>query len=73
MMDRNQTIKVRIKAASLLGFLAKYNSLGKSEHFENFFIQNKLRPICQDLNWEVRKEMCMGLLYISKYIGQEKS
>jgi hypothetical protein len=31
MMDKNQTIRVRIKAASLLGFLAKYDSIGSQE------------------------------------------
>jgi hypothetical protein len=28
---------------------------------------------CQDLHWEVRKEMCSQLLLISKYIGAKKS
>ena len=27
--------------------------------------------VCQDLHWEVRKEMCVNLINISKYIGPE--
>ena len=46
MTDRNQTIKVRIKAASLLGFLAKFNSLGNAEKFYKLLIANKLMAIC---------------------------
>ncbi len=34
MGDRNQTIKVRIKADVLLGFLAKYDSLSSTELYE---------------------------------------
>ena len=39
MSDRNQTIKVRLKAASLVGQLAKYDSLGDPERFKSFFLQ----------------------------------
>ena len=38
MSDRNQTIKVRIKAASLVGQLAKFDSLGSPETFRSFFL-----------------------------------
>ena len=73
MTDRNQTIKTRVKAASLLGFIAKYNSLSSPEIFEQTFITTKLRLVCQDLHWEVRKEMCGQLILISKYVGPQKS
>lgn len=68
MSDRNQTIKVRIKAASLVGQLAKYDSLGDPERFRQFFL-SKLQYQCQDLHWEVRKEMCSHLINVSRYIG----
>ena len=70
MGDRNQTIKVRIKAAVLLGFLAKYDSLGSPELYEQYFLSDlkqKTRlfsTVCQDLHWEVRKEMCQNLYEI---------
>jgi len=38
MGDRNQAIKVRIKAALLLGFLAKYNSMGCPKIYEEHFL-----------------------------------
>lgn len=63
MAERNQSIKVRIKAANLLGLVAKHNSLGSSESFKNYFIADSnnrariLSAICQDIHWEVRKEM----------------
>lgn len=37
------------------------------------FVVTKLRIVCQDLHWEVRKEMCGQLLHISKYIGPKRS
>jgi hypothetical protein len=40
MGDRNQTTKVRIKSAVLLGFLAKYDSLGSPELFEKYFLSD---------------------------------
>ena len=79
MGDRNQTIKVRIKAAVLLGFLAKYDSLGSPELYEQYFLSDlkqKTRlfsTVCQDLHWEVRKEMCQNLYEIQKYIGPQKT
>ena len=29
--------------------------------------------ICQDFNWEVRKEICGQLPFISKYLGGQKA
>ena len=65
-------IKVRIKAASLLGLLAKHNSLGSLKKFEDYVV-GKLHSVCQDLHWEVRKDMCKSLIYISRYIGRDRS
>ena len=79
MNDRNQSIKVRIKAATLLGFVAKYNSLGSGAVFEEFFLSDKpsrvklINQVCQDLHWEVRKEMCSNLIHVSKCIGDQKA
>ena len=73
MTDRNQTIKTRVKAASLLGLLAKYDSLASAQIFEQTFMVSILRIGCQDLHWEVRKEMCGQLMHFSKYLGPEKS
>jgi len=72
MTDRNAMIKVRIKAAALLGLLAQHNSLGDVKLYERLFL-NKVRPVCQDLHWEVRKDMCVSLIHISRYIGKDKS
>ena len=63
MNDKNQAIKVRIKGALLFGFVAKYDSLGSPDLFEEYFLSDKSRnrlilTICQDLHWEVRKQMC---------------
>jgi hypothetical protein len=32
-----------------------------------------VKQLCQDFNWEVRKEMCSHLFSISLYIGEEAS
>ena len=40
MADRNQSIKVRTKVASLLGFLEKYESLGTSDLYKRYFISD---------------------------------
>lgn len=79
MAERNQSIKVRIKAANLLGLVAKNNSLGCSETFKNFFIADSnnrariLSAICQDIHWEVRKEIGSQLIHISRYLGEALS
>ena len=43
MNDKNQAIKVRIKGALLLGFVAKYDSLGSPDLFEEYFLSEKSR------------------------------
>ena len=32
-----------------------------------------IKDICDDFNWEVRKEICGQLPFISKYIGAQTS
>lgn len=41
MADRTQSVKVRVKAANLLGFLAKYDSMGSAVTFKHFFIADE--------------------------------
>lgn len=72
MSEGNQPIKVRIKAASMLGQVALFDALGDSNMYLSFF-QGKLHNLCQDLHWEIRREMCTHLMAISRYIGNEKS
>ena len=56
--------------------MAKYDSLGCPTTFKNYFIANSnnrariLTAICQDIHWEVRKEMCSYLITVSKYLGE---
>lgn len=38
MSDRNQAIKVRIQVASLIGFLAKYDSIGSVDKYVQMFL-----------------------------------
>jgi hypothetical protein len=38
MAERNQAVKVRVKSANLLGFLAKYNSLGSPKLYKKSFL-----------------------------------
>lgn len=77
MAERNQPVKTRVKAANLIGLFAKYNSLGSKETFKRFFVGDQdqrsriVSAICQDMHWEVRKEMCSVLINISKYLGSE--
>ena len=79
MAERNQSVKVRIKAANLLGLLAKYNSLECPVLFKRYFIADEnnrpriLSSICSDMHWEVRKEVCSHLITISKYQTEEVS
>ena len=56
--DRNQSMKVRVKAAALIGQLAKHRSLGGDPlFFKTNFVQ-KIKTLCQDMHWDVRKETC---------------
>lgn len=38
MADRSQSVKVRVKASNLLGFLAEYDSLGSADIFKQYFV-----------------------------------
>lgn len=45
MSEGNQPIKVRIKAASMLGQVAEFDALGDSKTYLTFF-QTKLHNLC---------------------------
>ena len=49
-----------------------FDALGDSKTYLNFF-QGKLHSLCQDLHWEIRREMCTHLMSISRYIGNDES
>lgn len=53
-----------------IGYLAKYKSLRSSQTFEAKLL-SKIRSMCQDFNWEVRKEMCLNLVKVCKYLGDQ--
>jgi len=72
MTDPKQMCKMRIYGTLLIGLLAKHDSLGSHEIFEMYFLKN-IHNICDDLHWEVRRDICKSLIHISKYIGAEKS
>lgn len=52
--------------------IADANSLGDLQTFESNFLPI-VTNICQDFNWEVRKEICGQLPFISKYLGSQKA
>ncbi len=51
-------MKVRVKAAALIGQLAKHKSLGSDPHFFKVNFVQKIKTLCQDMHWDVRKETC---------------
>lgn len=72
MSQRTETLAVRTSSALLIGAIADANSLLKAEVFEQNFL-SIVTNICQDFNWEVRKEICGQLPFISKYLGPSKA
>lgn len=72
MSQRTETLAVRTSSALLIGSLADENSLLNVETFETNFLP-LVTNICQDFNWEVRKEICGQLPFIGKYLGQQKA
>ena len=72
MSSTTETLAVRTSSALLIGAIADENSLLEASTFESNFIP-LITSICQDFNWEVRKEICGQLPFISKYLGSQKS
>ena len=63
---------MRTSSALLIGVIADANSLGDLQTFETNFLPI-VTNICQDFNWEVRKEICGQLPFICKYLGPQKA
>lgn len=72
MTKLSEPVQVRASAALLIGELAAGNSLLSVDNFEKNFLFS-IKALCQDFNWEVRKQMTDQLLSISQYIGAPKS
>ena len=63
---------MRTSSALLIGAFADQNSLINVATFETNFLP-LVTNICQDFNWEVRKEICGQLPFIAKYLGSQKA
>jgi hypothetical protein len=72
MTKLSEPVQVRASAALLIGELAAGNSLLSADNFEKNFLFS-IKTLCQDFNWEVRKQITDQLLSISQYIGAAKS
>ena len=72
MSQRSETLAVRTSSALLIGAMADANSLLSPETFETAILPI-VTNICQDFNWEVRKEICGQLPFISKYLSPKKA
>ena len=57
MSQYTETLAVRTSSALLIGAIADANSLLSPQTFEQSFLPI-VTNICQDFNWEVRKEIC---------------
>lgn len=63
MSQRTETLSVRTSSALLIGVMAAEDSLLTVATFETNFLAI-VKNICQDFNWEVRKEICGQLPFI---------
>lgn len=63
---------MRTSCALLIGAIADQNSLLSVATF-NSSVLPTVTNICQDFNWEVRKEICGQLPFIAKYMGMNES
>ena len=72
MSQRTETLAVRTSSALLIGAIADCNSLLSVATFERHFLP-LVTSICQDFNWEVRKEICGQLPFIAKYLTSQKA
>lgn len=68
MGERHQSVKIRAKLSTFIGFIADYDSLADRDLFKNHLIP-KIRNLCTDMNWEVRNSVCANLYKISKYMN----
>ena len=56
----------------MIGAIADQNSLLSANTFNNSIL-GIVKNICQDFNWEVRKEICGQLPFIAKYMGPRQA
>ena len=63
---------MRTSSALLIGAIADANSLLSPETFEQNILPI-VTNICQDFNWEVRKEICGQLPFVAKYLSPQKA
>ena len=73
MIEMSQPIVVRVASASIISALAFYNSFGTKELFLQKNFLRRAKALCQDVNWEIRKEMCAGIPAISQLLGLEQA
>ena len=72
MSQRNEPLSVRTSCAILIGALAVGDSLLSPDVYEQHFLAI-VKDICQDFNWEVRRDICGQLMNISDYLHAQKS
>lgn len=72
MSQRNEPLSVRTSCAILIGALAVGDSLRSPAVYEEHFLAI-VKDICQDFNWEVRRDICGQLMNISDYLHAQKS
>ena len=70
--QRTETLAVRTSSALLIGAMADQNSLLSVQAFNQHILET-VKNICQDFNWEVRKEICGQLPFVGKYMGAAAS
>ena len=68
MTDLQQPISVRLASTYFLAQLAQCQSLSSAEVYKAKILP-KVRQLCQDFNWEVRKEICSQMHKIAVYLG----
>eukprot|EP00347_Sterkiella_histriomuscorum_P009750 403340033 len=70
MTDMQSPIQVRMSSPYFLGYIAKHNSLRSKDTYVSKCLP-RIKAMCQDFNWEVRKEMCANLAKICTYLGMQ--
>lgn len=71
MAEISQPIAVRVASASIIAALAFYSTFDTKEIFLQKGFLRRAKSLCQDVNWEIRKEMCSGIPAICQLLGTE--
>lgn len=72
MSSRSESQAVRTSNALLIGAIADSNSLLTAQNLEVHLLP-LVKSICQDFNWEVRREICGQLPFIAKRLSPSKA